>query len=85
VKEILDQMDFMTLNCVFQVVNSCKSAAVALLLIHGHISVEQGVRASRIDEDFQTSLFGVVQGAHDLDEAFLYTQFATAKNIINLS
>ena len=39
----------------------------------------------RVDEDFQTEHFGVVQGAHDLDEMFIFTQFATAKNIINLS
>ena len=85
VEVILDELDFMTLNCIFQVANCSKSAAVAMLLIHDQITVEEGVRAARIDEDYQTARFGVVEGAHDLDEAFLYTVFATAKNIINLS
>lgn len=65
--------------------NCAKSVAVALLLIHDHITVEEGLRAVRVEEDFQTEHFGVVQGAHDLDEMFICTQFATAKNIINLS
>ena len=63
-----------------------KSSAVALALIYGgHISVEEAVRLARIDEDFQTKYFGVVQGAHDLDEAYLYSVFSTAQAVVNLS
>ena len=58
---------------------------MALALIHGgHITVEEAVRFSRIDEDFQTKYFGVVQGAHDLDEAYLYTVFSTAQTLLDL-
>ena len=53
--------------------------------MHGLISIEEAVRAARIDEDFQSSVFGVVEGAHDLDEAYLYAVFATAKSVVNLS
>lgn len=62
-----------------------KSSSIALSLIHGHISIEEAVRSARIDEDFQTERFGMVQGAHDLDEAYLYSVFSTAKNIVNLA
>jgi chaperone required for assembly of F1-ATPase len=49
------------------------------------LSIEEAVRLSRIDEDHQTSTFGVVEGAHDLDEAYLYSVFSTAKNLSNLA
>jgi len=63
-----------------------KSSAIALALILGQsLDIEQAVRLARIDEDYQTKYFGVVEGAHDLDEAYLYSVFSTARNIVNLS
>ena len=86
VEQLIEDLDFFALNALFQVTICSKSSAIALALIHGgHISVEQAVRLARIDEDFQTKYFGVVQGAHDLDEAYLYSVFSTAKSIVNLS
>lgn len=59
---------------------------MALSLIHGgHVSVEEAVRYSRIDEDFQTKYFGIVEGAHDLDEAYAYSVFSTAQSLVQLS
>lgn len=85
-EELVSDLDYFVLNSLFQVTIGSKSSAIALALIHGgHISVEQAVRLARIDEDFQTKYFGVVQGAHDLDEAYLYSVFSTAKTIVNLS
>jgi len=33
----------------------------------------------------QTKRFGLVEGAHDLDEAFIYTTFSAAKTLVNFS
>ena len=82
--DVLDKLDPLSLNSVFQSAVCSKSAAISLAVIHGHISIEEAVRASRIDEDYQTQHFGVVEGAHDLDEAYLYSVFSTAKTITNL-
>jgi len=56
-----------------------------LAYIHEKISLEEAVRAASVDEDHQTDHFGVVQGAHDLDEAYIYTALSTAKTIVSLS
>ena len=82
--DVLDKLDPLSLNSVFQSAVCSKSAAISLAVIHDHISIEEAVRASRIDEDYQTQHFGVVEGAHDLDEAYLYSVFSTAKTITNL-
>jgi chaperone required for assembly of F1-ATPase len=76
----------MTLNAIFQVTICAKSAIIALSLLHGnHITIDQAVRLARIEEDFQTKYFGVVEGAHDLDEAYLYSVFSSARTILNLA
>ena len=86
VAALIDRLDHVALNALFQVTICSKSSAVALALIHGgHITVEDAVRFARIDEDFQTKYFGVVQGAHDLDEAYLYSVFSTASTLVDLS
>ena len=86
VKKFSDRIDYMTLNALFQSTICCKSSAIAMSLILGsNTTVEQAVRYSRIDEDFQTKHFGIVEGAHDLDEAYLYTVFSTAKAFVSLA
>ena len=85
VKNVTAALDPMALTCLFQMSQSTRSSAVGLCILHDKISIEEGVRAARADEDFQTAKFGVVQGAHDLDEAYLYTTLSSAKNVINLA
>ena len=81
---IIHRFDPLTLNSFFQIATAAKSSTIPTLLLHNKISIEEAVRAARMDEDFQTESFGVVEGAHDLDEAYLYSVFSTAKSIINL-
>ena len=78
-------MDPIALTCLFQMAISSKSAAISLCTLHGKLTIEDAVRASRIDEDYQIQTFGLVEGAHDLDESYLYTTFGAAKSIVNLS
>lgn len=50
--DVIDKLDPLALNSVFQSAVCSKSAAVSLALIHDHLSIEDAVRASRIDEDY---------------------------------
>jgi ATP synthase F1 complex assembly factor 2 len=85
VKNVTEALDPLALTCLFQMCQSTRSSAVGLCILHDKISIEEGVRAARVDEDHQTAKFGVVEGAHDLDEAYLYTTLSSAKNVVNLA
>ena len=67
-KSILEEMDPLALHCLYMSACHSQSAAVSLLHLNGLISSEEATRASRIEEDFQTSRNGFVEGAHDLEE-----------------
>ena len=83
--QIVQELDPVALTCLYQMAISSKSAAIALCALHGKLSIEEAVRASRIDEDYQIQSFGLVEGAHDLDESYLYTTFGAAKAIVNMA
>lgn len=40
-------------------------------VVDQRISVKQGFEDSRIEENYQSEIFGEVEGSHDLDEAYL--------------
>ena len=45
----------------------CKSLVIALALVGRFINFEQAKVASRIEEEFQIEIWGVVEGGHDMD------------------
>jgi chaperone required for assembly of F1-ATPase len=45
----------------------CKSLAIALALVGRFINFEQAKIASRVEEEFQIEIWGVVEGGHDMD------------------
>jgi hypothetical protein len=49
------------------------------------ISLEEAVSVARVDEQHQQSIFGVVEGAHDFDQANMLTVFATARSVVGLA
>jgi chaperone required for assembly of F1-ATPase len=62
-----------------------KSTAIALALIfRDDLEIQEAVNIARVDENYQSGVFGRVEGAHDFDEAHTLTTFATAKTLINL-
>lgn len=63
--EALDPFDLVALETAASV---SKSAALALALQDGFISIAEGLRLSRLEEDFQHLLSGKVQ-THDVEEA----------------
>jgi chaperone required for assembly of F1-ATPase len=45
----------------------CKSIVLALAFMSNFLSLEQVKIASRIEEEFQVEIWGVVEGGHDMD------------------
>ena len=82
---IFKSLDPLALACLFHLATSSKSSAIAICGLHGFISIQEAVAAARIEEDFGISKYGAVQGAHDLDEAVMYTMFASAKSLVNFA
>lgn len=76
--QIFKELDPIALACLFHMATHCKSTAIALCTLYGHIPIEEAVLASRVDENFQVSKWGAVDGAHDLDEANMHTVFGSA-------
>lgn len=93
ISPVLEAMDPLALNSVFQATQTSKSAALALALIFrdgsspglGHMSLEECVNVARLDERHQQSVFGVVEGAHDFDHANTLSTFAAARAVVGLS
>lgn len=44
----------------------CKSLVIALALVGRFIDFEQAKIASRVEEEFQIEIWGVVEGGHDM-------------------
>jgi len=55
-----------------------KSVVIALALAEGQITSLQAVEAARLEEDFQTELYGFVEGGHDWDVATTKIRLASA-------
>lgn len=84
-KKIFEDLDPIALTCLYQMAIASKSTAVAMCALFNKISIEDAVKASRTDEEFQIEKFGLVEGAHDLDESFMFTTYGAAKSLINLA
>lgn len=84
-KQYVENLDPVALCCMFQIAAASQSSIIAWLLVNGHFTPEEAVKAARIEEDYQTSKNGMVEGAHDLDEANLGATFSTAKTIVNFA
>lgn len=65
------------LACLDTVASRLRSLILSLALWKGNWSVEEVVRASRVDEDFQMENWGECEGAHDLDLVEIKKMVAT--------
>lgn len=82
--EILKNVDPYVLLCIFTIAQSTKSTVVALALLNEVISLQDAIIVSRLEEMYQQKFFGVVEGAHDYDEARTIGDVASAKWFLNL-
>jgi ATP synthase F1 complex assembly factor 2 len=66
-ENVLKQMDPFTLTCLQAATYECKSLVLGLAFVSRQISTEQVITASRLEEEFQLEVWGVVEGGHDMD------------------
>ena len=82
VRNILSDLNAWELSAVLSMTTSCKSLVVALAVLHGKVSAEQAVAAARVDEEYQLSRWGLVEGGHDVDRAHINVKVAAASSML---
>eukprot|EP00743_Colponemidia_sp_Colp-15_P002542 GILK01002755.1.p1 GENE.GILK01002755.1~~GILK01002755.1.p1 ORF type:complete len:277 (+),score=47.68 GILK01002755.1:48-878(+) len=85
IRSLLENMSDWRLTGVEHLTASCKSLVIALAVAEGHVTVEQAVRAARVEEDHQVQEWGEVKGGHDIDESNTLLSVASAKVFISLA
>jgi ATP synthase F1 complex assembly factor 2 len=76
VEWLVDHLDHFTLACLQSATMECKSVVLALAFLNRHLTLDQAKAASRLEEEFQVEIWGVVEGGHDMDRL---------NNAVNLS
>lgn len=66
-ERVVAGMDHFSLACLQSAVMECKSLVTALALLGRAISLEEAKTAARLEEVFQTEIWGEVEGGHDMD------------------
>ena len=82
VQHILSQFDPLALAVVQSVTLECKSLVMALAFIFRHLTLEQAKSASRLEEEFQVEIWGVVEGGHDMDRLNNSISLASADTLL---
>lgn len=67
IETILSRMDHFSLACLQSATYECKSLVLGLAYIARNLTLEQVKMASRLEEEFQLEVWGVVEGGHDMD------------------
>jgi ATP synthase F1 complex assembly factor 2 len=77
VTDLVNSLDPHTLSCLQTATMECKSIIMGMAyVLYGHLGVVQARQASRVEEEFQVEIWGVVEGGHDMDRL---------NNAVNLS
>jgi ATP synthase mitochondrial F1 complex assembly factor 2 len=97
IHRVVEAMDDFTLACLQSATIECKSIVLGLAFVGRLISLEESIAASRLEEEFQLEIWGVVEGGHDMDRLnnavalsaahtfmTLYADSAQAKNILQV-
>lgn len=74
---LINSLDPHTLSCLQTATMECKSIVMGMAyVLYGHMGVVGARQASRVEEEFQVEIWGVVEGGHDMDRL---------NNAVNLS
>jgi ATP synthase mitochondrial F1 complex assembly factor 2 len=77
VHSLVHALDPHTLACLQLACSECKSVVLGMAyVLYGHIGLEALRYSSRLEEEFQVDIWGVVEGGHDMDRL---------NNAVNLS
>lgn len=77
-------LDLWNLVCLQSMVLDCKSLLIGCALFNDFISIEKAVELSRLEEDVQIEDWGLVEGGHDLDIAYIRMKLAAASVFVKL-
>ena len=69
VYEYLMGLDSWKRCALMELSSACKSVCMAIGGASGGFTIEQVIRASRVEEDYQIEQWGLVEGGHDIDVA----------------
>lgn len=72
------------LTAVEQLAAAVKSTLLAISVIGGRVGIEQALRLARLEELEQIKEWGLVEGAHDIDEADTAVRVAAPSVFIRL-
>lgn len=68
-KKVVEGLDDWSLVAMDSATSSSKSVLVAVALRDGAVSAEDALKAARSEEMWQSKVWGVVEGGHDMDDA----------------
>lgn len=80
--EELDDLKLAALDCATA---SAKSLAVAAMMCEGVLDPSEALHAARSEEIWQESVWGSVEGGHDLDSADTFVRLLAADNVFKFS
>ncbi|KAK7134560.1 hypothetical protein R3I93_017853 [Phoxinus phoxinus] len=84
-RQHLYSYNFWSLTGLEYVITQLKSLILSLGLIDRHLSVEQAVLLSRLEEEYQIQFWGNVEWAHDYDMYELQARTAAGAMFVHLS
>lgn len=73
---ILFHLDDFTLASLDIIASNLRSAIIPLALWKDHLDLEQAIHAARIEEEHQQSVWGEVEGSHDLERVTINIRVA---------
>lgn len=59
--------------------STMKSTSLAISVMNGFLEVEQAVECANIEENYQSSKFGKVEGSHDVQDSLNLLVISSAK------
>ena len=80
-RTLLSRLDAWHLQCLYSVCRESKSLLLGLAVLLDHYqgpSLQQAVEAARVEEEFQISIWGMVEGGHDYDRLNCAVQIQAA-------
>lgn len=76
--EVVNGLDHWSLAAMDSAAGSAKSILIATALKDGAISAQQALEAARSEELWQSKVWGVVEGGHDMDDADALVRLSAA-------
>jgi ATP synthase mitochondrial F1 complex assembly factor 2 len=67
VRAAVDKLSPFELACLQCVTMECKSIIIALALLNRKVTLSEAIVVSRLEEELQCEVWGVVEGGHDID------------------